>query len=449
LRTAIHSALEQAYGELSDLERGILRELSEGAGRELSGGQLAQLLGLSHHGPVNLAMARLAKRLAANAGVEPPKRRDGTPRWWNLIATGRWSDDGGKYLWKLRPQFREIVQKLRGIQAAADDSVKTGQEESGAVADAPVSPAEKLAALFPDPRVRTDMIAIFAESMRFIRENKSGWCHVRLFGRKLRLFAGRLIVLTLEDQEVWLTTASSSESEGLSRLQAWRWDTGEYGQYRRVPSRNGYYAPGLDGGRDWPVIHRLHLSYLEHVLVDGIAPDRRTIAKHDAELMEYIDTAAPRIGSLRDGRGELPPDPEVSAFEGDARMYAHFRRERNVTLVQAKRDQAQNSEGQLQCEACGFVTQLTYPGLEGDICEVHHRTPLGEFEEAETRLRDLAILCPSCHRAIHRTRPLMSVEEFHERLAGSGRSTRKSLREEHPNTRNARGNLESLEDGGK
>jgi predicted HNH restriction endonuclease len=31
-------------------------------------------------------------------------------------------------------------------------------------------------------------------------------------------------------------------------------------------------------------------------------------------------------------------------------------------------------------------------------------------------LDDLAIVCSNCHRMIHRTRPMMSVEEFRELL---------------------------------
>jgi 5-methylcytosine-specific restriction protein A len=35
-----------------------------------------------------------------------------------------------------------------------------------------------------------------------------------------------------------------------------------------------------------------------------------------------------------------------------------------------------------------------------------------------TRLADLAILCANCHRMIHKTRPLMSVEEFKRVVIG-------------------------------
>jgi hypothetical protein len=110
------------------------------------------------------------------------------------------------------------------------------------------------------------------------------------------------------------------------------------------------------------------------------------------------------------------PDLDVSALEGEPRMFLHLRRERNAALVRAKRAAVRNAASQLQCEACGFVAQETYPDrLSGDLCEVHHRRPLGELSgAAETRLDDLAILCPNCHRAIHQTRPMMRVEDLRE-----------------------------------
>ena len=106
-------------------------------------------------------------------------------------------------------------------------------------------------------------------------------------------------------------------------------------------------------------------------------------------------------------------DAELSAVEGEPRMFFHLRRERDPALARAKREAVVAANGQLKCEACGFLTYETYPGLERDICEIHHRLPLARACEAlETRLEDLAVLCANCHRAIHRTEPLMSVEDF-------------------------------------
>ena len=69
--------------------------------------------------------------------------------------------------------------------------------------------------------------------------------------------------------------------------------------------------------------------------------------------------------------------------------------------------------GKLQCEACGFNFAATYGDLGIGFAECHHRLPLASLgSRTGTRLGDLAILCANCHRMIHKTRPLMSVEEF-------------------------------------
>ena len=126
-------------------------------------------------------------------------------------------------------------------------------------------------------------------------------------------------------------------------------------------------------------------------------------------------------------RPPIAADSELTAVEGDPRMFFHLRRERNPTLAEAKRDAVRTADGCLKCEACGFVTQVTFPGLAGDVCEIHHRLPLAEAANpVETLLEDLAVLCANCHRAIHRIKPLMDVQEFgtrffpHTHLGGEG-----------------------------
>lgn len=109
----------------------------------------------------------------------------------------------------------------------------------------------------------------------------------------------------------------------------------------------------------------------------------------------------------------ITPDLDRSAVEGDPRLSLHIRRERDPALARAKREAMCRLDGHLMCEVCGFLAHRVYPGLSGDVCEIHHRLPLSEAAGTfTTRLEDLALLCPNCHRAIHQTDPLMSVEDF-------------------------------------
>lgn len=123
----------------------------------------------------------------------------------------------------------------------------------------------------------------------------------------------------------------------------------------------------------------------------------------------------------------LPPtlasDDELVAVEGDPRLFVHFRRERDRALTGRKRKAVLAEHGRLACEACGLVSKDAYPGLQGDVLEVHHRIPLADDSgSVETHLDDLALLCANCHRAIHRETPLVTVEDFRARFLAGGAS---------------------------
>lgn len=105
----------------------------------------------------------------------------------------------------------------------------------------------------------------------------------------------------------------------------------------------------------------------------------------------------------------------IIGYEGGADYRIHLQRERDRKLVEAKRRHVLSSGGRLECEACGFDFESRYGVLGRGFCEVHHRAPLSKRTSAsKTRISDLAVLCSNCHRMIHRTKPLMSVEEFKE-----------------------------------
>jgi hypothetical protein len=107
-------------------------------------------------------------------------------------------------------------------------------------------------------------------------------------------------------------------------------------------------------------------------------------------------------------------DGEVwDGMEGMPQLVSHLRRERSKTLVEKKKAQVLKMRGNLSCEACGFDFEKTYGSVGNEFCEVHHIIPLSESDEPmQTTLNDLAILCSNCHRMIHRTNPVISVNEL-------------------------------------
>jgi len=106
-------------------------------------------------------------------------------------------------------------------------------------------------------------------------------------------------------------------------------------------------------------------------------------------------------------------DLELVATEGESRLVTHLRRERNHTLVEAKKNEVLKKAGSLKCEVCGFDFEVMYDGLGKGFCEVHHIKPLSASKHSViTKLDDLAILCSNCHRIIHRSDPMLSIHEL-------------------------------------
>ena len=99
--------------------------------------------------------------------------------------------------------------------------------------------------------------------------------------------------------------------------------------------------------------------------------------------------------------------------EGHILTRQHVYRERSRTVVVAKIDQVWRRDGQLACAACGFDFLAFYGEVGRGFAECHHVVPLAEAAFIrKTRLADLAIVCANCHRMLHRTRPVLTVDEL-------------------------------------
>ena len=102
---------------------------------------------------------------------------------------------------------------------------------------------------------------------------------------------------------------------------------------------------------------------------------------------------------------------DIPTPEGRRKLISHLSWERDRGKSLAKKNMVLEASGRLLCEACGFDFSLRYGALGTGYCEVHHEIP-GSKGERKTKFKDLRILCSNCHRMIHKTDPMMSVEEF-------------------------------------
>lgn len=150
------------------------------------------------------------------------------------------------------------------------------------------------------------------------------------------------------------------------------------------------------------------------------ASSEKDLTPHTSLLLDYCTQAPPNADvegeldiAVREGLDELWTSWDHSAVEGNLVLVHHLRRERSSQLVKEKRNELMRTQGYVACEACGFRPDLSFPNLVREFCEVHHTKPLGEAaSEVTTRLEDLAVLCPNCHRAVHALSELPTVEEF-------------------------------------
>jgi predicted RNA-binding protein with PUA-like domain len=144
---------------------------------------------------------------------------------------------------------------------------------------------------------------------------------------------------------------------------------------------------------------------------------------HLYRLMVAANKAAENVWpDLEDSTAALA-DVDQSAVEGDKRLAQHFRRERNRSLVEAKKRAVLAATGCLACEACDFDFKGLYGTLGEGFCEVHHRQPLAAGDEGRTTsLSDLAIVCSNCHRILHRSACAVGVQELRRHLGLKPRS---------------------------
>lgn len=106
-----------------------------------------------------------------------------------------------------------------------------------------------------------------------------------------------------------------------------------------------------------------------------------------------------------------PEDDDVGLGDEDLRkLREHKRIERNRGLAH----KAKLHHG-YACKACGFDFWARYGEIGRSFIEAHHLTPLAELKGQKLTLdpkRDFTVLCSNCHRMIHRTSSVGSVEEF-------------------------------------
>ncbi len=117
-----------------------------------------------------------------------------------------------------------------------------------------------------------------------------------------------------------------------------------------------------------------------------------------AEHLESLGVVPPAIA---DEIGLSADD--YAASEGRVCLVRHLRRERSRALVEKKKAKVLRDVGRLACEICSFDFSKAYGGAGSGIIECHHTKPMHTLKREQiTRLGDLILVCPNCHRVLHK-----------------------------------------------
>ncbi|WP_198017162.1 HNH endonuclease [Methylocapsa acidiphila] len=169
----------------------------------------------------------------------------------------------------------------------------------------------------------------------------------------------------------------------------------------------------------WPVAvipSEVYAVIGEPLLVEDLGfPDRRILenaydsVRRDGDQVDRLWDALKDRNVIRRWDVELPPDfkdpgkvrlcstsiPRVSVSEGEKAWKLSLVAERDPRLRDlAKAYNRSSNGGKIVCEACGFTDDLDA------MFDAHHLRPISAGER-QSRVDDLAILCPTCHRMAH------------------------------------------------
>lgn len=104
--------------------------------------------------------------------------------------------------------------------------------------------------------------------------------------------------------------------------------------------------------------------------------------------------------------------------EGGILLVLHKHYERDKSIICRKKKEVFEKNMALRCEVCDFDFARIYGDLGSQFCECHHTKPVATMKHGEkTKLSDLSIVCANCHRMLHRTRDVLSIETLKAILA--------------------------------
>ncbi|MCK5055771.1 MAG: hypothetical protein KAT34_03900 [Candidatus Aminicenantes bacterium] len=232
--------------------------------KTISATELTNLMGYRKFGAVNLQYGKIGRFLSEYFEFTPPTRKNGTPRWWMLIANGIPSKMDENFKWIMHPELAMALKELGWIKS------QNNLEKFEEILDS--TPNNKVRStfikLFSDESARRQVLANFIELIEHAHSMGSDTWGVHSLPKKIRLLVGRLIVATIQKDCIWIALGKNSlekstdKNEVLNESESWQWDTGVFREYKVIPTKNGYFSPN-HSPEIWSIVKEFNFKVIE------------------------------------------------------------------------------------------------------------------------------------------------------------------------------------------
>ena len=133
----------------------------------------------------------------------------------------------------------------------------------------------------------------------------------------------------------------------------------------------------------------------------------------DADTQEVVTAIEGGVLSFSESQ-------DFNAIEGGRKLVTHLRIERDPSIAKEAVRRHVRDTGPV-CRLCVLDFSRRYQMGKGEHClEAHHKLPLSlRLAPSRTNLEDFLVICPSCHRVIHKIRAFdeESVAKIFRRVA--------------------------------
>lgn len=111
------------------------------------------------------------------------------------------------------------------------------------------------------------------------------------------------------------------------------------------------------------------------------------------------------VKAIEGGVLSFSESQDINAVEGGRKLVIHLRLERDPIIAMEAVRRHVRDIGPV-CKLCALDFSRRYQMGVGEHClEAHHKLPLSlRLSASQTNLEDFLVICPSCHRVIHKMR---------------------------------------------